>query len=128
MGCQHVNKDIKNKMGFLGIKIHTSQFPQQMVIYNSLNYLCLMMVYSRNVNEGTRAKGRQKWTDLHMVMHDMIRHTLRYSSAHPKESGLGKRGERSQKRTRSPISAVSSNLKSRRSQDAALQSWESSSD
>lgn len=94
MICQHANKDIKYEVGFLGIKIHTSQFPQQMVIYNSPNYPCLTMVCSRNVNEGTRAKRRQKWTDLHKVMHNMmIWHTLQYSSTHPRQPGLRKRGK-----------------------------------
>lgn len=69
---QHVNKDIKEEMGFLGIRIHTSQFPQRTVIYNSPNYPCLVMVYSRNVNEGTRVKRRQKWTDLHTVTYNMV--------------------------------------------------------
>lgn len=89
MSCQHMNKDIKYEMGFLGIKIHSSQLPHQTVIYNSPYYPCFMMVYSRNVNEVTRAKGRQKWTDLHMVMHD-IWQILWYSSAHPREPGLRK--------------------------------------
>lgn len=71
MSCQHVNKDINYDMRLLGFKIHTSQFPEQTVIYDSPNYPCLMMVCSRNINEGTRAKGRQNWADLHMDMHDM---------------------------------------------------------
>jgi len=94
MICQHVNKDVKYEMGFLGIKIPTLQCPQQTVICNSPNYPCLLMVYSRSVSEGTRAKRRQKWTDLHMVTHNItIWYTLQYSSTHPREPGLGKWGK-----------------------------------
>lgn len=78
--------------GILGIETHTSQFPQQMVIYDSPNYPCLMMVYSRNVNERTIVKERQKWTDLHMAKQNTW-HILQYSSAHQRHPGLGKLGK-----------------------------------
>ena len=61
----------------------------------------------------------------HAQYNNMIHITILQHA--PKGTRAGQMGE-SQKRTRSPISAVSSSLRNRRSQDAALRSWESGSD